>query len=183
MPISGLTLKRPLRATSESDPDDVLSAKSAFNELGYYDVPQYGLTPYPDQALFDGIRSYQRDEGLDADGYMLPEGETEQSINKSLSRTKNPDAEGEGCVEQAASWWPPISGLFPRRNFCPVPREKADEPDCEGQALDDESICRSIGGPQGPYRRQRCWASVQARYGHCRAKGELGRPPLDTGEW
>jgi hypothetical protein len=73
-----LLLRRPLSPTSDADPDDVLAAKSAFKTLGYYEVPDYGLTPYPDQALFDGIRNYQKDKRLTVDGYMLPEGETEQ---------------------------------------------------------------------------------------------------------
>jgi len=79
-------LRLPLSSASESDPDDVLDAKSAFNQLGYYEIPTYGLTPYPDQPLFDGIRKYQKDAALTVDGYMLPQGETEQSVNKSLAK-------------------------------------------------------------------------------------------------
>ena len=71
-----LQLNHPLSATSNADPDDVLSAKTAFHQLGYYETPSYGLTPYSDQQLFDGIRSYQKDKGLTVDGYMLPKGET-----------------------------------------------------------------------------------------------------------
>jgi hypothetical protein len=54
-----LLLKRPLSGTSNADPDDVLSTKSALGRLGYYQMPTYGLTPYPDQQLFDGIRQYR----------------------------------------------------------------------------------------------------------------------------
>ena len=79
--IDPLLLKRPLSPTPDTDPDDVLAAKSAFKQLGYYETPSYGLTPYPDQTLFDGIRSYQKDKGLTVDGYMLPAGETEKSLN------------------------------------------------------------------------------------------------------
>jgi hypothetical protein len=71
-----LILAAPLSTTSASDPDDVLTAKRAFNRLGYYGVPSYGLTPYPDQPLFDGIRAYQKDSDLTVDGLMMPGGET-----------------------------------------------------------------------------------------------------------
>jgi hypothetical protein len=164
-----------------------LAAKSAFKKLGYYETPSYGLTPYPDQTLFDGIRTFQKDKRLTTDGYMLPGGETEQSVNSLLAHggtAKGEDSEDEvgACAEPAIQ-----SLLWPwenrgRRNYCPLPREKTSEADCEGQAVSDESICRSISGPRAPYRRQCCWASVQTRYGHCKRTGQLGYPPLDTGE-
>lgn len=116
-------LSRPLSATSDADPDDVLSAKSAFRQLGYYETPSYGLTPYPDQELFDGIRTYQKDKGLTVDGYMLPQGETEQSVNKSLATNKRADQDHESeCVDPAILPLPDFPG---RRNYCPLPRKHA----------------------------------------------------------
>ncbi|MBL8665134.1 MAG: peptidoglycan-binding protein [Candidatus Odyssella sp.] len=181
-----LQLNRPLSATSDADPQDVLSAKSAFKRLGYYETPSYGLTPYPDQQLFDGVRAYQKDKGLAVDGYMLPAGETEQSVNKSLASDKmdRENDEDQGCAEPAIQPWQiPSLGLPRPRGYCPLPREKTNEADCERQAQDDERFCGSISGPRAAYRRQRCWASVQARYGHCKHTGQLGYPRLDTGEW
>lgn len=181
-----LVLNRPLSTTSDADPDDVLSAKSKFTRLGYYEVPRYGLTPYPDQPLFDGIRDFQKDNALTVDGYMLPGGETEHSVNNSLAtngrNAKNDRDDDDACAEPAIQPWQlPPWGTPRRRDYCPLPSEKANKEDCERQALNDERICGSISGPRGPYRRQRCWASVQARYGHCRHKGELDYPALDTG--
>ena len=102
-----LVLNRPLSATSDADPDDVLSAKSAFEELGYYETPSYGMTPYPDELLFNGIRSYQKEKGLTVDGYMLPEGETEQSVNISLARggQSGKNADDDACAEPAIQPW------------------------------------------------------------------------------
>jgi len=59
-----------------TDPDDVLKTKKALSGLGYYDEPDYGITPYPDTSLIRGIESFQRDHGLSPDGVMKPDGET-----------------------------------------------------------------------------------------------------------
>ena len=62
--------------------DDTLKAKSALNQIGYYKKPDYGMTPYPDQTLFDGIKNFQKDQNLTIDGLMTPGGETEIRMNK-----------------------------------------------------------------------------------------------------
>ena len=180
-----LQLNRPLSTTSEADPEDVLSAKSAFNQLGYYETPSYGLTPYSDQQLFDGIQAYQKDNGLTVDSYMLPKGETEQSVNKSLAfgRTDRKYDEDEGCAEPAIQPWPLPPWGTPRRNYCPLPSDEPTEEDCERQALSDERTRRAIERRYGAYRAQRCWASVQPRYGFCKHNRKLDYPPLDTGEF
>lgn len=178
-----LQLNHPLSATSNADPDDVLSAKSAFKQLGYYETPSYGLTPYPDQQLFDGIRSYQKDRGLTVDGYMLPKGETEQSVNKSLafhSTDQKNDEEG-GCAEPAIQpWLLPPWGLQRPRNSCPLPREKTNDNDCDRQKEADDEECREISERYGPYRAQRCWASGSLRLANC-LRGRFNFPPLDRG--
>lgn len=40
------------------------------------------MTRYPDSRLFDGITSFQREQGLAVDGYMQPGGETETRLNQ-----------------------------------------------------------------------------------------------------
>ncbi len=77
-----LSLKRPVAADSPADEDDILSTKKELKRQGYYTEPDYGLTPYPDQPLFDGIRSFQKDNDLKVDGVMNPKGETEATLNK-----------------------------------------------------------------------------------------------------
>lgn len=183
-----LLLNRPLSATSDADPDDVLSAKSAFNRLGYYETPSYGLTPYPDQPLFDGIRSYQKDKGLTVDGYMLPGGETEQSVNFSLATTRRDDenAADDGCADPAIFPFPDFPG---RRNYCPVPRSKEGDRDrdelerrCWEQWQRDWKECQRLGPLphiSGEARRARCWASASQRYSTCIRGFEP--PPLDKG--
>jgi hypothetical protein len=134
--------------------------------------------------LFDGIRKYQKDAALKVDGYMLPQGETEQSVNKSLARkggSGDDDLGGGDCAGPAVSPGPRPWDFFRRRDYCPIPRDEPTEEDCEQQALDDERTCRRIEERYGAYRAQRCWASVQPRYGYCKHHKKLGHPPLDTG--
>ncbi|MCK5296953.1 MAG: minor capsid protein [Alphaproteobacteria bacterium] len=77
--------------------DDVMSVKTILNSLGYYDVPKYGMTVYPDQQMIVGIKSYQHDNGLTVDGYMKHSGETVKSMNRNSS-------EGSDVKTQAYIW-------------------------------------------------------------------------------
>jgi len=74
-------LNRPLRRTSDADPDDVLGVKFAFHDLGYYDPPTGEFHPWPDAPLFEAIESFQVDNDLEPDGEMLPGGPTELVLN------------------------------------------------------------------------------------------------------
>ncbi|MBT3238139.1 MAG: hypothetical protein HOL37_02990 [Rhodospirillaceae bacterium] len=65
----------------------MLNVKKALGGLGFYKTPNFGRTPYPDNDLFDGLKSFQKSAGLKADGMMKPSGETEKGLNKSLSES------------------------------------------------------------------------------------------------
>ena len=39
--------------------EDTLTIKKTLNRFGYYKIPSYGLTPYPDKAMFDGLKAYR----------------------------------------------------------------------------------------------------------------------------
>ncbi len=69
-----------LSSDSNADPHDVLTIKNALRHRGYYKKPDYGLTPYADKGLFDGIKKYQKNKGLKVDGVMKPGGETLQTL-------------------------------------------------------------------------------------------------------
>lgn len=77
-----LSLKRPLAADSPADEEDGLAVKKDLRRSGYYDEPDYGLTPYPDKPLFEGIRAFQKDNKLTVDGVMKPGDETETAFNR-----------------------------------------------------------------------------------------------------
>lgn len=84
--LAPLQLNRLLASNASADEDDVLNVKQRLNVLGHYEVPSYGMTRYLDRALFEGIRSLQKTNGLDIDGYMMPEGETETALNKAMTQ-------------------------------------------------------------------------------------------------
>lgn len=41
------------------DEDDVVRTKSALKKTGDYKPPEWGVTGYPDQDMFDGLKSFQ----------------------------------------------------------------------------------------------------------------------------
>ena len=79
------TLKRVV-SQARARPADVLNVKRALNHMGFYDVPDYGMTPYADRTMFDGIRRFQRANGLRVDGVMRRGHATERAMNASLNR-------------------------------------------------------------------------------------------------
>ncbi|PHS78214.1 MAG: hypothetical protein COB59_08220 [Rhodospirillaceae bacterium] len=72
-------LKGPLSANSNTIPTDVLAAKTFLQEQGFYEAPEWGVTDFPDRALFSAIEAFQKSKGLRVDGVMRPEGETENA--------------------------------------------------------------------------------------------------------
>jgi hypothetical protein len=54
----------------------VLSTKSALGQLGHYDLKRDGLDAIATRPMIDGVKSFQRDQGLKVDGLMKPEGPT-----------------------------------------------------------------------------------------------------------
>lgn len=73
-------LKSAVDVSARADGDDVRAVKSALNGLGYYRAPEWGITPYPDTAMFDSIERFQGDHGLVTDRVMKPGGETEKEL-------------------------------------------------------------------------------------------------------
>lgn len=71
--------------SANADEADTMQTKRALRALGYYSTPAYGMTPYPDEPMFEGIKSYQRANKLKIDGVMKPGGETERSMNQRLT--------------------------------------------------------------------------------------------------
>jgi len=69
--------------------NDTRRVKKALYETGYFSVPTYGLTDYPDEPMFQAIESFQSDHGLHRDGVMNPSGETAQTLGHHLLYRKN----------------------------------------------------------------------------------------------
>ena len=67
------------------------SPSAPLNRLGFYQVPDYGLTPWPDGAMFKGIETFQERSRLKVDGVMAPGEETETWLGKALRGEKRRD--------------------------------------------------------------------------------------------
>jgi hypothetical protein len=78
-------LKRTIGNSYNMDLDDSLNTKKALADLGHMKVPDFGLTTYPDQAMIDGVKSFQKGEGLKVDGVMKPDGPTINRLHRKLS--------------------------------------------------------------------------------------------------
>ena len=79
-------LKQTIGSNYRVDPDDNLETKRVLNKMGLYDVPDYGMTSFTDDAMFEGIKLFQRTNGLTVDGIMHPGGETEKAMGRSSNR-------------------------------------------------------------------------------------------------
>jgi murein L,D-transpeptidase YcbB/YkuD len=84
-----ISIKQTLRQDGRANPQDVLMIKKALALIGHYDVPDYGLTSYPDKNLFHAIKKYQQSAGLRVDGVITPEGETLANLVQDLQNRTN----------------------------------------------------------------------------------------------
>ncbi len=84
--MSLLNLKSDVSRSHKLEEEDILKTKVALNKEGYYDVPDYGMTPYSDERMFDGMKKFQKEKGLQVDGVMRPDGETVNALDKALHK-------------------------------------------------------------------------------------------------
>ncbi|MFQ5972866.1 MAG: peptidoglycan-binding domain-containing protein, partial [Alphaproteobacteria bacterium] len=77
-------LNREVAPDAPLDETDALNVKKALSRLGHYEIPDFGLSPYPDNALFDGLEAFQRRNGLTVDRVMRPNGRTARKLGKAL---------------------------------------------------------------------------------------------------
>ena len=61
--------------------------KNILRRLGHYKTPDYGMTPYPDERMFEGIRGFQKAKGLAVDGVVEPNGPTARALGDALRPT------------------------------------------------------------------------------------------------
>ena len=76
---------KPLAANASAAPLDVIKMKSALGALGHYEAPKWGVSQFPDVALFDAIKRFQKSQGLKADGAIKPDGETEAALSQAMT--------------------------------------------------------------------------------------------------
>lgn len=68
----------------------MLNIKKTLRRLGLYEIPDYGLTPYTDEAMFKAIKGFQESVGLVADGVAAPDGPTVRDLNHALGLRRGP---------------------------------------------------------------------------------------------
>lgn len=91
-----LKIKKKVSADSITDLEDVYNLKAALNRRGYYEEPDYGITPYADKELFEAIESFQEDNDLKRDGVVNPDGETLKALNE-LPEVRSPSIWCPNC--------------------------------------------------------------------------------------
>lgn len=99
-------LKSSLGRSYNVDLGDIRRTKEALHTLGYYAIPSYGLTEYPDDLLFSGIETFQRAHGLQRDGIMHPGGETEKALRARLASKRWSDLNSASDPEAAPEGGP-----------------------------------------------------------------------------
>lgn len=84
--MSWFSLTGPLGTNYRVEPNDIVNTKRALAALGYYSVPpERGIDDWTDSPMFDGIRRFQKANGLKVDGFMRPGGPTERAINQQVA--------------------------------------------------------------------------------------------------
>ncbi|MBF0246693.1 MAG: peptidoglycan-binding protein [Alphaproteobacteria bacterium] len=82
-------LNRMLSESSSAHPEDVLNTKTALTRLGFYQPPEWGITDFPDRAMFNGVREFQNANGLKVDGVMKQGGPTENAFQQLAQRMQD----------------------------------------------------------------------------------------------
>jgi len=85
-------LKNEVSTSSVSvEPSDILNVKTALEKVGSYKKPEWGMTDFTDNQMFDGIKNFQKDNGLKIDGVMKPDGETVGKLNEVIAQNNDFD--------------------------------------------------------------------------------------------
>ena len=79
-------IEKILGPNANADEKDVLKAKRALGELGYYKAPKHGLTPYPDDALFSAIKEFQKNNDIKPDGIIKPGDKSSQLLTSEMEK-------------------------------------------------------------------------------------------------
>lgn len=84
---TSFSIKSLLASNTNVDLDDSMKTKITLRRLGYYKMPSYGMTSYPDAQLFDAVSDLQADNGIRRIGEIRPGDDTEKAINLALENT------------------------------------------------------------------------------------------------
>ena len=122
------SLKSPVSRTSNANENDVLKTKKALNATGHYTMPDYGVTPWPDTKMFEGLESFQKQNGLKVDGVMKPSGPTARALGDTLSDNgvKPDNSARDSAAVPVLTPWPssPSAPRSPEKTPANTPKNK-----------------------------------------------------------
>lgn len=142
-----LFLKKTLDANSPVDPDDVLITKRSLERLDYYERPEWGLGDFTDDRLFEGVKRFQKDNGVTVDGVMNPGGETEQALVPRLTDLASSTFATREQVEQALN-----------------PNSRPSDDQCEQMLERETAVCDGVALAHGAKARAVCQQTAMNRY-------------------
>jgi hypothetical protein len=141
----------------KNDENDVVITKRALERLGYQHNSASGPTCFADQEFLNGLRRFQKDQGLNVDAIVTPGGPTGFAIGKLL----------EGLA--------PLVGL-------PAKSAKPSKAQCDHLYYNvDMPMCNAIARSRGKARGVHCRMTAADRYARCLAGTPIADlPQLDT---
>lgn len=84
-----IKLNKPFGSNSAVDEFDVKQIKKALNRLGYYQpFEEVGITGIPDAAVFSALKSFQKDQNIQATGTAKPGDQTVKALGSESSKKK-----------------------------------------------------------------------------------------------
>jgi hypothetical protein len=84
-------LRRAIVPDGDMEPSDVMRAKSALGRLGHFDIAREKLNGYPGRPLTEGVKSFQREQGLTVDGLMNPDGPSARRLTSLIGDMNQTD--------------------------------------------------------------------------------------------
>ncbi len=82
-----IELNKPFAANAATDEFDVRQMKKALNRLGYYQpYEKTGITDIPDRAVFEALKTFQKDQGLRPTGDVRPNDEMIRALNSAVQK-------------------------------------------------------------------------------------------------
>lgn len=83
-------LRDPVGPNNDVDPADSRKVKRALIELGFLEAPEGGVTDLVDSPMLRGLKAFQKENGLIADGVAKPGGPSERLIATALAGDARP---------------------------------------------------------------------------------------------
>lgn len=200
--LNPLAIKKPVGPAHALDEEDVLNTKKTLARLGYYKPSKrVGITPWPDTPMFEGIKTFQKDKDLKADGLLKPGGPTEKALNREIQPAepkpgkpdpKKPTNDNRLAAVAAPLVLPIIPGVKSAIGAAiaallgltlPLKGDTQDNDEsCNKLYYNvDTPTCNQVRKKRGKEAGARCHKSAADRYEAClRGISKDRLPPLDT---